>query len=92
MIRDLHRALRDRGSEAEERSNNLKHGFNPSNEVEIKVGLEFLALLEMLKRGRKRYEEVHAGKARRGAAARAGFETCGWKKSKAARLRITESW
>ena len=40
--------------EAEERGNNLRQGLYSSDEVEIKVGVEFLALLGMRKRGRKR--------------------------------------
>ena len=40
--------------EAEERGNDLQQGLYSSDEVKIKVGVEFLALLGMLKRGRKR--------------------------------------
>ena len=40
--------------EAEERGNDLRQGLYSSGEVKIKVGVEFLALLGMLKRGRKR--------------------------------------
>ena len=39
--------------EAEERGNDLRQGLYSSGEVKIKVGVEFLGLLGMLKRGSK---------------------------------------
>ena len=90
---DLRWAPRDQNFEADELSNSIKHRFNPLNEVKIKVEeLDFLVLPEMLKKGRKLYEAVQAGKEQRRAAKQAGFETRSRKKSKAARLRITDPW
>ena len=50
--------------EAEERGNDLQQGLYSSDEVKIKVGVEFLALLGMLKgagSGRRKFTPARCG-------------------------------